>query len=200
MLAATVVFVNAGTQLASVDSLSGIVSPRLLGSFVLLGVFPLLARWIVARVKARRVYARWDKPGHFDCNVVEKHRMGGDCLNTGCVPSKALIHAARLAAQAREAGRAGVQVGEVRVDFRAVMARVQQAVASVAPHDSVERYRELGVDVQRGQARIVSPWVVEVDGKPISTRRGVGLRADAAGGRWRRRAPRPQGGGDRARG
>jgi pyruvate/2-oxoglutarate dehydrogenase complex dihydrolipoamide dehydrogenase (E3) component/uncharacterized membrane protein YdjX (TVP38/TMEM64 family) len=195
MLAATVVFVNAGTQLASVDSLSGIVSPRLLGSFVLLGVFPLLARWIVARVKARRVYARWPKPKRFDRNLVvigggsaglvsayiaaavrarvtlvEKHRMGGDCLNTGCVPSKALIHAARLAAQAREAGRAGVQVGEVRVDFRAVMARVQQAVASVAPHDSVERYRELGVDVQRGQARIVSPWVVEVDGKPISTR------------------------------
>ncbi len=195
MLAATVVFVNAGTQLASLHSLSGIVSPRMLGSFVLLGVFPLLARWIVARVKARRVYARWPKPKRFDRNLVvigggsaglvsayiaaavrarvtlvEKHRMGGDCLNTGCVPSKALIHAARLAAQAREAGRAGVQVGEVRVDFRAVMARVQQAVATVAPHDSVERYRELGVDVQRGQARIVSPWVVEIDGKPISTR------------------------------
>ncbi len=195
MLAATVVYVNAGTQLASLDSLSGIVSPRLLGSFVLLGTFPLLARWIVARVKARRVYARWPKPKRFDRNLVvigagsaglvsayiaaavrarvtlvEKHRMGGDCLNTGCVPSKALIHAARLATQAREAGLAGVHVGEVRVDFRAVMARVQQAVATVAPHDSVERYRELGVDVQRGQARIVSPWVVEIDGKPVSTR------------------------------
>ena len=195
MLAATVLYVNAGTQLASLHSLSGILSPRIVGSFALLGVFPLLARWITARVKARRVYVRWPKPAKFDRNLVvigagsaglvsayiaatvrakvtliEKHAMGGDCLNTGCVPSKALIHAAKLAAQAREADRAGVQVGSVQVDFRAVMERVQQAVDTVAPHDSVERYRELGVDVQHGHARIVSPWVVEVDGKPISTR------------------------------
>lgn len=195
MLAATVVFVNAGTQLASLHSLSGILSPRIIGSLALLGVFPLLARWIVAWVKTRRVYVRWPKPAKFDRNMVvigagsaglvsayiaatvrakvtliEKHAMGGDCLNTGCVPSKALIHAAKLAAQAREAGRAGVLVGGVQVDFHAVMERVQQAVDTVAPHDSVERYRELGVDVQHGQARIVSPWIVEVDGKPISTR------------------------------
>ncbi|MHB1273103.1 MAG: FAD-dependent oxidoreductase [Rhodanobacter sp.] len=195
MLVATLVFVNAGTQLASLQSLSGILSPRIIGSFVLLGVFPLLARWIVERVKARRVYARWPKPKQFDRNLVvigagsaglvtayiaaavrarvtliEQHAMGGDCLNTGCVPSKALIHSARLATQARDASRAGVHVGDVRVDFRAVMERVQQAVATVAPHDSVERYRELGVDVQRGRARIVSPWVVELDGRPIRTR------------------------------
>ena len=195
MLAATVVFVNAGTQLASLQSLSDILSPRIIGSFALLGVFPLLARWIAARIKARRVYARWPKPKKFDRNLVvigagsaglvsayiaatvrakvsliEKHEMGGDCLNTGCVPSKALIHAAKLAAQARVAGQVGVKMGEVQADFRAVMERVQQAVATVAPHDSVERYRALGVDVQRGQARIVSPWIVEVDGKPITTR------------------------------
>ncbi|HEY8585670.1 MAG TPA: FAD-dependent oxidoreductase [Rhodanobacter sp.] len=195
MLAATVVFVNAGTQLANLESLSGILSPGIIGSLVLLGVFPLLARKLVDRVKAGRVYARWPKPRRFDRNLVvigagsaglvsayiaatvrakvtliEKHEMGGDCLNTGCVPSKALIHAAKLVTQARGASRVGVQTGQVQVDFRAVMERVQQAIATVAPHDSVERYRELGVDVQRGQARIVSPWVVEVDGKPISTR------------------------------
>ncbi len=195
MLAATVVYVNAGTQLASLDSLSGILSLRIIGSFVLLGVFPLLARWIVERFKARRVYAKWPKPKKFDRNLVvigagsaglvsayiaatvrakvtlvEQHEMGGDCLNTGCVPSKALIHAARLVAQARGAKSAGVDAGEVRVDFRAVMERVQQAVATVAPHDSVERYAALGVDVRRGRARIVSPWVVEVDGQPIRTR------------------------------
>ncbi len=195
MLAATVVFVNAATQLASLHSLSGILSPRIIGSFALLGVFPLIARWVVARVKARRVYARWPKPRRFDRNLVvigagsaglvsayiaatvrakvtliEQHQMGGDSLNTGCVPSKALIHAARLAAQARSAGAAGVHVGEIRVDFRAAMAHVQQAVETVAPHDSVERYRGMGVNVQHGHARIVSPWVVEVDGKPISTR------------------------------
>ncbi len=195
MLPATLVFVNAGTQLASLHSLSGILSPRIIGSFALLGVFPLIARWVVARSKARRVYARWPTPRRFDRNLVvigagsaglvsayiaatvrakvtliEQHQMGGDCLNTGCVPSKALIHAARLAAQARSAGAAGVHVGEVRVDFRAAMAHVQHAVETVAPHDSVERYRGMGVDVQHGHARIVSPWVVEVDGKPISTR------------------------------
>ncbi|WEN15266.1 FAD-dependent oxidoreductase [Rhodanobacter sp. AS-Z3] len=195
MLAATVVFVNAGTQLASLHSLSGILSPRIIGSFVLLGVFPLVARWMVGRIKARRVYARWPKPKKFDRNLVvigagsaglvsayiaatvrakvtliEKHEMGGDCLNTGCVPSKALIHAAKLAAQMREANAVGVDAGGVRVDFRAVMERVQRTIATVAPHDSVERYRALGVDVQHGHARIVSPWVVEVDGKPISTR------------------------------
>ena len=195
MLGATVVFVNAGTQLASLHSLSGILSPRIIGSFVLLGVFPLLARWIVARVMARRVYARWPKPKKFDRNLVvigagsaglvsayiaatvrakvtlvEKHEMGGDCLNTGCVPSKALIHAAKLAAQTRDAKSVGVDAGEVQVDFHAVMERVQRAIAMVAPHDSVERYQALGVDVRHGQARIVSPWVVEVDGKPISTR------------------------------
>ncbi len=195
MLAATAVFVNAGTQLASLHSLSGILSPRIIGSFALFGVFPLLARWIVAHVKARRVYAKWTKPTKFDRNLVvigagsaglvsayiaatvrakvtlvEAHEMGGDCLNTGCVPSKALIHAAKLAAQTREAKAVGVDAGEVRVDFHAVMERVQRAIATVAPHDSVERFQSLGVDVQRGHARIVSPWIVEVDGKPIFTR------------------------------
>lgn len=195
MLAATVVFVNAGTQLASLDSLAGIASPRIIGSLALLGVFPLLARWIVARIKARRIYARWPRPKRFDRNLVvigagsaglvsayiaatvrakvtlvEQHEMGGDCLNTGCVPSKALIHAAKLAVQARDAHAIGVISGTVQVDFAAVMDRVHQAIATIAPHDSVARYRDMGVDVQRGRARIVSPWVVEVDGKPISTR------------------------------
>lgn len=195
MLPATVVFVNAGTQLASLHSLSGILSPRLLGSFLLLGLVPLLARWILARVKSHRVYARWPKPKRFDRNLVvigagsaglvsayiattvrakvtlvEKQAMGGDCLNTGCVPSKTLIHSAQLAARARHAAGAGVRIGEIKVDFAAVMARVRQAIATVAPHDSVERFRALGVDVQRGNARIVSPWIVEVDGRPISTR------------------------------
>jgi Pyruvate/2-oxoglutarate dehydrogenase complex, dihydrolipoamide dehydrogenase (E3) component, and related enzymes len=195
MLAATVVFVNAGTQLASLQSLSGILSARIIGSFALLGAFPLLARGIVAQVEARRVYARWPKPKRFDRNLVvigagsaglvsafiaatvrakvtlvEQQAMGGDCLNTGCVPSKALIHSARLAAHARAAAHAGVHAGTVEVDFRAVMERVQQAVDTVAPHDSAERYQAMGVDVRRGHARIVTPWQVEVDGVPITTR------------------------------
>lgn len=195
MLAVTLVYVNAGTQLTELHSLSGILSARSVGSFALLGVFPLLARWMLNRLKAKRRYAPWQKPKHFDRNLVvigagsaglvsafiattvrakvtlvERHEMGGDCLNTGCVPSKALIHGARLAAQARAASAVGVHVSAVRIDFRAVMERVQRAVATVAPHDSMERFRAMGVDVRRGTAKIVSPWVVEVDGVPISTR------------------------------
>ncbi len=123
MLAGTLVYVNAGTQLARIDSLRGILSPALIGSFALLGVFPLIAKKIVDAIKARQVYARWAKvkPSKFDRNLVvigagaaglvtayiaaavkakvtlvESHKMGGDCLNYGCVPSKALIKTATL--------------------------------------------------------------------------------------------------------
>ena len=102
--------------------------------------------------------------------LVEGHRMGGDCLNTGCVPSKALIRSARLAAESRRAAALGLSGPPLAVDFAAVMERVQAMIGAVAPHDSVERYTALGVDVRRGRARIVSPWCVEVDGHPITTR------------------------------
>ena len=195
MLAGTVVYVNAGTQLAQLDSASGIFSPLLIGSFVLLGIFPWIARALVALVRRRKLYARWKKPRRFDRNLVvigagaaglvsayiaatvksrvtlvEKSAMGGDCLNEGCVPSKALIHSARLAARARDAVAAGVQTGEVSVDFAAVMARVQRVIGDVAPHDSVERYSELGVDVRKGHATIVSPWEVRIGDETLTTR------------------------------
>lgn len=195
MLPVTLVYVNAGTQLSELHSLTGILSVRIVASIALLGTFPFLVRWVLSAVKTRRLYSRWPKPAQFDRNLVvigagsaglvsaliattvrakvtlvERQQMGGDCLNTGCVPSKALIHAARLAAQARTASAAGVNVGAVAIDFRAVMERVRQAVNSVAPHDSVERYRQLGVDVRQGAAKIISPWVVEVDGVAIRTR------------------------------
>ena len=187
MLAGTLVYVNAGTQLARVDSLADIVSPTLLASFALLGIFPLVARRLVDAVKARKVYAGWAKPRRFDRNLVvigggsaglvtayiaaavqakvslvEQHRMGGDCLNTGCVPSKALIRSARLLAQIARARAFGIATAEARCDFAEVMERVQAIIRQVAPHDSVERYRALGVDVVEGAARIVSPWQVEI--------------------------------------
>jgi len=102
--------------------------------------------------------------------LVEGIRMGGDCLNTGCVPSKALIRSARLAAESRRAASLGLSGLPLAVDFAAVMGRVQAMIGAVAPHDSVERYTVLGVDVRCGRARIVSPWCVEVDGSPITTR------------------------------
>ncbi|MES2714729.1 MAG: FAD-dependent oxidoreductase [Pseudomonadota bacterium] len=187
MLAGTAVYVNAGTQLAGIDSLSGIVSPGLLGSLVLLGVFPLVAKKLLDLVQARRVVARWTRPKRFDRNLVvigggsaglvtayiaaavkaqvtlvEQHALGGDCLNTGCVPSKALIRSARLLAQLRRAPEFGIQVGAASVDFAAVMDRVQRVIADIAPHDSVQRYTGLGVDVALGRARIVTPWQVDI--------------------------------------
>jgi pyruvate/2-oxoglutarate dehydrogenase complex dihydrolipoamide dehydrogenase (E3) component/uncharacterized membrane protein YdjX (TVP38/TMEM64 family) len=190
MLAGTIVYVNAGTQLSRLESLRGILSPGLIGSFVLLGVFPLVAKKIVDAIKARQVYAPWAKakPGSYDRNLVvigagsaglvtsyiaavvkakvtlvESHKMGGDCLNYGCVPSKALIKTATLMQQMRESAKYGIARAEATMDFADVMERVARVVREIEPHDSVERYTGLGVDVVPGYARIVNPWTVEID-------------------------------------
>jgi pyruvate/2-oxoglutarate dehydrogenase complex dihydrolipoamide dehydrogenase (E3) component/uncharacterized membrane protein YdjX (TVP38/TMEM64 family) len=187
MLAGTLVYVNAGTQLAQVETLSGILSPGLIASFTLLGVFPLIARKIVEMVKARRVYRRWKRPARFDRNLIvigagsaglvaayiaaavrakvtliEKHRMGGDCLNTGCVPSKALLRSAKFLSHVRRAKEFGISHASADFDFAQVMERVRNVIAKVEPHDSVERYTGLGVECIAGEAKIVSPWEVEV--------------------------------------
>jgi pyruvate/2-oxoglutarate dehydrogenase complex dihydrolipoamide dehydrogenase (E3) component/uncharacterized membrane protein YdjX (TVP38/TMEM64 family) len=187
MLAGTLVYVNAGTQLAQLSSLSGILSPGVLLSFVLLGVFPMIAKAALAFLKRRRVYAKWQRPKTFDRNLVvigggaaglvtsyiaatvkakvtlvEAHKMGGDCLNYGCVPSKALIKSAKLAHQMRHADHYGLEAATPAFSFRQVMARVHRVISEIAPHDSVERYTGLGVEVLQGRAKIVDPWTVEV--------------------------------------
>jgi pyruvate/2-oxoglutarate dehydrogenase complex dihydrolipoamide dehydrogenase (E3) component/uncharacterized membrane protein YdjX (TVP38/TMEM64 family) len=189
MLAGTLVYVNAGTQLAKIDSLKGILSPGLIGSFVLLGVFPLVAKKIIDALKARKVYAKWadKKPRTFDRNLVvigagaaglvtsyiaaavkakvtlvEAHKMGGDCLNYGCVPSKALIKTATLMKQIRHSQDYGIAQADAKIDFAQVMQRIAGVVAAIEPHDSVERYTSLGVDVAIGRAKITSPWHVEI--------------------------------------
>jgi pyruvate/2-oxoglutarate dehydrogenase complex dihydrolipoamide dehydrogenase (E3) component/uncharacterized membrane protein YdjX (TVP38/TMEM64 family) len=209
MLPGTLVYVNAGTRIAAVDSPAGLLSPDLLGAFALLALFPLVARRLVAFAKARRVYAPWRarRPRSFDRNLVvigagsaglvsayiaaavkaevtlvEKGRMGGDCLNTGCVPSKALLRSAHFLAQARRARTLGIRSAAVDFDFRDLMERVQRVIRTVAPHDSVERYQGLGVECLRGEARIVSPWAVEVtdsDGKRTLTTRAIVIAAGA---------------------
>jgi len=193
MLLGTVVYVNVGTQLAQLESLQGILSADLILSCALLGLLPLVARRVVAFVKARRVYARWARPSRFDRNVVvigagsaglvtayiaaavkakvtlvERHRMGGDCLNTGCVPSKALIRTAKLLHQARNAEHYGIRRMQADFDFAEVMDRVQRVIREIEPHDSVERYTGLGVECVQGEARIRSPWEVEVRPAPAA--------------------------------
>ena len=202
MLAGTVVYINAGTQLATIESPSGILAPGLIVSFLLLGFFPLVAKKIVDSVKARRVYARWRdrKPKTYDRNLVvigagaaglvsayiaaavkakvtlvESHKMGGDCLNYGCVPSKALIKSAKLMHQMRHGATYGIAGAQAQMSFADVMERVQRVVKDVEPHDSVERYSGLGVDVVLGRAQVLDPWhvqITKVDGslQTLSTR------------------------------
>src|SRR6185503_5129215 len=195
MLAGTLVYVNAGTQLAKLESPRGILSWQLLGAFLLLGIFPLLAKKLVDALKARRVYSRWPRPRKFDRNLVvigagsaglvsayiaatvrakvtliEKERMGGDCLNTGCVPSKALIKTARVLSQIRNAPQYGIRSATAEFDFAEVMERVQRVIRAIEPHDSVERYTGLGVECLRGEAKITSPWTVTVNGRTLTTR------------------------------
>jgi pyruvate/2-oxoglutarate dehydrogenase complex dihydrolipoamide dehydrogenase (E3) component/uncharacterized membrane protein YdjX (TVP38/TMEM64 family) len=196
MLLGTIVYVNAGTQLARIESLSGIASPEVLGSFVLLGIAPWIAKGIIGIVQRRRVYAGFTRPRRFDRNMVvigagsaglvsaliaatvkakvtlvEANAMGGDCLNTGCVPSKALIKSAKVAAMMRSADRYGLAPAEPQVPFKAVIARVLEAVKTIEPHDSVERYQGLGVDVVKGYAKVIDPWTVEIACADGSTQR-----------------------------
>lgn len=195
MLAGTAVYVNAGTQLGQLESLSGILSPGILLSFALLGIFPLIAKKIIDTLKARKVYDGVTKPKRFDTNMVvigagsaglvtsyiaaavkakvsliEKHKMGGDCLNTGCVPSKALIRSARFISDSQRSQEFGISHSEVKFDFADIMERVSEVIKTVEPHDSIERYTGLGVDCIEGAAKILSPYEVEVNGEVITTR------------------------------
>ncbi|MBY0409796.1 MAG: FAD-dependent oxidoreductase, partial [Burkholderiaceae bacterium] len=187
MLAGTAVFVNAGTQLAQIERVQDIASPTLLASFALLGIFPWIAKKLLGVYKARKVYSRFTKPAQFERNLVvigggaaglvsayigaavkakvtlvEAHKLGGDCLNYGCVPSKTLIHSARLAHAVKHADTLGLQVPPARVNLRALTDRIQSVIQAIEPHDSVERYTALGVEMLAGHARVVDPWTVEV--------------------------------------
>ena len=197
MLAGTVAYVYAGTEIAKIDSLRSILSPGLIGAFVLLGLFPLVTKRVLDAVRQRKVYARWKavRPKRFERNLVvigagsgglvsaliaaavkskvtlvEAHKMGGDCLNFGCVPSKALIKTAKLRHQILHSAKYGLATSSTIFSFREVMARIHSIIAEIAPHDSVERYTGLGVEVLMGHARIVNPWTVEVALNDGSTR------------------------------
>ena len=202
MFAGTVVYVYAGTQLGQFR-----VSPELIAAFVLLGIFPLIAKKTLDAIKARKVYAEWKRPARFDRNLVvigggsaglvsayiaaavkakvtlvEKHKMGGDCLNTGCVPSKALIKSAKVVATMKHATDYGLKNAQVDFDFAEIMERVQRVVREIEPHDSIERYTKLGVECHTGDAKITSPWSVEITtagGKQTLTTRSIIIAAGA---------------------
>lgn len=195
MLPGTFVYVNAGTQLGDIDSLKDVLSFEMLLSFSLIGVFPLIAKWLVSFIKAKKVYKNFNKPKSFDYNMVvigagsaglvtayissavkakvalvEKNKMGGDCLNTGCVPSKAIIKSAKLAQQMKNADKYGLEISKPQIDFKKVMGRVHKVIEKIEPHDSVERYTSLGVDCFNGAAKIISPWKVKVGDKTLTTK------------------------------
>ncbi|MBW1846737.1 MAG: dihydrolipoyl dehydrogenase [Deltaproteobacteria bacterium] len=195
MLAGTIVYVNAGTQLAKIESLKNIMSPGLLLSFILLGIFPLIAKNFVEIIQALKIYAKYPKPKTFDYNLVvigagsaglvasligaavrakvalvEKDKMGGDCLNTGCVPSKALIRSAKMLSYAKRSKEFGFKSGTIEFDFSEIMERVSGVIKKIEPHDSVERYTELGVDCIAGNATVTSPFTIDVNGNEITTR------------------------------
>lgn len=197
MLPGTIVYVLAGTQISQVSefSPSAILTPGLIGSFVLLGIFPWLAKGLVGFIKRQQVYRGWAKPKSFDYNLlvigagaaglvtsyigaavkarvglIERHKMGGDCLNTGCVPSKALLRSAKINHYIQQAGQYGLKHGSAEVDFPAVMARVHEIIRTIEPHDSVERYTDLGVECLQGQAKLTSPYEVELNGKTLTAK------------------------------
>ncbi len=196
MLPATLVFVNAGTQIATLTSPADVLSPSILCSLAMLGLFPIAAARVLEWMRRVRLYRRWPQPARFDRNLVvigggsaglvsayvaagsgaavtlvERERMGGDCLNTGCVPSKALIATTRVIAQIRNAKAYGLAAADVKFEFSEIMARVRHVIERIRPHDSVERYSALGVECLAGEARLVSPWEVEVRAENGNVRR-----------------------------
>jgi len=197
MLFGTALYVNVGAELGLATTLPDIFGIGVIRAIVVLAIFPWLAKGMVRWLRNRTTLAPWrdKRPKQFDTNMVvigagsaglvtayiaalarakvtlvEKNRMGGDCLNTGCVPSKALIRSAgvrHLSGRAREFGLRGPQA---EVNFSAVMDRVREIVKTIEPHDSVERYTRLGADCLQGEATITSPWTVSVNGSEIRTR------------------------------
>lgn len=195
MLLGTIVYVNAGVELSKINSLSGILSPRLIISFALLGLIPFISKKVINLYKSKKVYKGFKRPQKYDYNMIsigagagglvtsyigaavnakvaliEKHKMGGDCLNYGCVPSKALIKSAKVIHYSKKATKYGIDNIDINFSFSKVMERVQDVIKKVEPHDSIERYTNLGVHCIEGSAKIISPWEVEVNGEILTTK------------------------------
>ena len=195
MLPATMVYVNACAQLASIHSAHDILSGELIFSFLLLGLLPLVTNKFMHYLRQRRAYQGFQRPSHFDYHnivigggagglvaayssatlqakvaLIEASKMGGDCLNTGCVPSKSILRSAKYVHSLNQAQHYGVAKVDYQLQFADIRQRIMQKIERIAPKDSRQRYRELGVDCIQGQAKVISPWQVEVNGKTLNTR------------------------------
>ncbi|MCR9204358.1 MAG: FAD-dependent oxidoreductase [Halobacteriovoraceae bacterium] len=195
MLLGTAVYVNAGVQLSQISNVGDIFSLKLLLSFTALGVLPILGKKIISIIKTRKVYKKYKRPKSYDYNMVaigggaaglvnayistavndkdaliEKQKMGGDCLNTGCVPSKAIIKTAKVVHSINNSKKYGIKQATCEFDLKEVMGRVHKVIDAIEPHDSIERYTKLGVDCLTGEAKILSPWEVEINGEVITTK------------------------------
>lgn len=195
MLPGTIVYVNAGQALSKIKSTSGILSPSILSAFALLAMLPFISKKTLHFARNKKVYKSFHKPKSFDANLIvigagsggltsayiaatlkanviliEKHKMGGDCLNTGCVPSKTLINLSKHAQLHKELHDTGVKYISPHITFSKVMNTVHKKIAEVAPHDSIERYQSLGVTCIEGEAKIISPWEVKVNDTIYTTK------------------------------
>ena len=195
MLPGTIVYVNAGTQIASLQSTKDILSPQILLSFIALGLLPIFTKLIISSYNKSRLYSNFLKPLKYDYNIIvlgggaaglvtsyigstvkskvaliEAHKMGGDCLNYGCVPSKALIATAKKVHLQKKAEYFGLKKVNIEFDFKDIMQRVQNIIKKIEPNDSIERYSKLGVDCITGYGKIISPFEVEVNGKILKTK------------------------------
>jgi dihydrolipoamide dehydrogenase len=195
MLLGTIVYVNAGTQLSNIQSLKDIASPTLLISFSLLGILPLLTKFIISKFKQKKLYSKFQKPKQFEYNlvvigagagglvtsyiaatvkakvaIIEKHKMGGDCLNYGCVPSKTLISTAKKIHLQKDFKNFGIKSVKIDFDFKEIMKRITSVIKKIEPNDSIERYTKLGVDCYTGQAKILSPYEVQINDKILTTK------------------------------
>lgn len=195
MLPATLIYVNAGTQIAKISSPSDIASPSMIFAFILLGILPFITKGIISTLKNNRAYNEFNEPTSFEYNtivlgggsaglvagyttstlqgkvaLVERHQMGGDCLNTGCVPSKSILRSAKFVADIKNFASYGLSNANYELEFNNVMARVHDKISIIEPKDSVARYTELGVHCEQGDAVVLSPWEVNVNDKILTAK------------------------------
>ena len=195
MLAATIVYVQAGEQLSQINNLKDISNPKLILIFTLLGLLPWFFKFFINYLKVKKVYANYNKPKKFEYNTVvigagaaglvssyisaavkakvaliESNKMGGDCLNYGCVPSKAIIKSAKVASVVRAAALYGIETAAMQVNFLNVMNRIKAVIKQIEPHDSIKRYSEIGVECIIGEAKVMSPFEVKVNDRVLTTK------------------------------